>query len=77
MLTKELVHRGMCLLKYLPVCMVDAIITMLARLEYGDLTKYGIRRPRRGPFAHKTATGRSPVIDVGTIKKIQDGEIEA
>ncbi|XP_062158003.1 probable indole-3-pyruvate monooxygenase YUCCA10 [Alnus glutinosa] len=75
-LTKELVHRGMCLLKYLPFCMVDAIITMLARLEYGDLTKYGIRRPRRGPFAHKTATGRSPVIDVGTIKKIQDGEIE-
>ncbi|KAK4599567.1 hypothetical protein RGQ29_009563 [Quercus rubra] len=75
-LTKELVHRGMSLLNYLPVYMVDALITMLARLKYGDLTKYGIYRPPRGPFAHKNVTGRSPVIDVGTIGKIQNGEIE-
>ena len=43
---------------------------MLSRLEYGDLSKYGICRPQRGPFAHKIATGRSPVIDVGTLGKI-------
>ena len=76
MLTKELVHRGMSLLNYLPVYMVDTLITVLARLKYGDLTKYGIYRPPRGPFAHKNVTGRSPVIDVGTIGKIQNGEIE-
>ncbi|KAB1220410.1 putative indole-3-pyruvate monooxygenase YUCCA10 [Morella rubra] len=76
-LTKELVYRGMSLLKYyLPVYMVDVIITTLAKLEYGDLSKYGIHRPVQGPFANKIATGKSPVIDVGTIKKIQNGEIE-
>ncbi|KAK7828595.1 putative indole-3-pyruvate monooxygenase yucca10 [Quercus suber] len=58
------------------IYMVDTLITMLARLKYGDLTKYGIYRPPRGPFAHKNVTGRSPVIDVGTIGKIQNGEIE-
>ena len=66
----------MSLLNYLPVYTVDTLITVLARLKYGDLTKYGIYRPPRGPFAHKNVTGRSPVIDVGTIGKIQNGEIE-
>ena len=56
--------------------MVDTLITMLARFKYGDLTKYGIYKPSRGPFAHKNVTRRSPVIDVGTIGKIQNGEIE-
>ena len=49
---------------------------MLARLEYGDLTKFGIYRPLRGPFANKNVTGRSPVIDVGTIGKIQNEDIK-
>ncbi len=49
---------------------------MLSRLEYGDLSKYGICRPQRGPFAHKNATRRSPVIDVGTLGKIQNAEID-
>ncbi|KAB1227221.1 putative indole-3-pyruvate monooxygenase YUCCA10 [Morella rubra] len=75
-LNKELVHRGMSLLKYLPAYMVDTLITMLAKMEFGDLSKYGIRRPFRGPFANKNATERSPIIDVGTIKKIRNGEIQ-
>ncbi|KAF5468339.1 hypothetical protein F2P56_012497 [Juglans regia] len=75
-LTKDLVHRGMSLLNYLPVYMVDILITVLAKLEYGNLSSYGIHKPKKGPFANKIATGRSAVIDVGTIKKIQNGEIE-
>ena len=66
----------MSLLNYLPTYMVDTLITMLARLEYGDLTKFGIYRPPRGPFTNKNVTGRSPVIDVGTIGKIQNEEIK-
>ncbi|KAM3710502.1 hypothetical protein ACB098_01G035700 [Castanea mollissima] len=75
-LTKELVHRGMSLLNYLPIYMEDTLISMLAKLKYGDLTKYGIYRPSRGPFANKNVTGRSPVMDVGTIGKIQNEEIK-
>ncbi|XP_076947165.1 putative indole-3-pyruvate monooxygenase YUCCA10 [Bidens hawaiensis] len=37
---------------------------------------YGIQRPRKGPFSLQKDTGRSPVIDVGTISNIKAGEIE-
>ena len=75
MLTKESVALGMSLLKYLPVYVVDALVLVHANFIYGDLSKYGIQRPKIGPFTQKAITGRSPVIDVGTIKKIQGGEI--
>lgn len=75
-LTREMVHLGMVLLKYLPLDSVDALIVGLAELHFGDMTKYGIVRPSEGPFYLKGTTGRSPVIDVGTLKKIESGEIQ-
>ncbi|KAF7840100.1 putative indole-3-pyruvate monooxygenase YUCCA10 [Senna tora] len=74
--TKELVHQGMFMLRYFPMKLVDAVTTLMAKLEYGDLSKYGIRRPNKGPFYLKQVTGRSPVIDVGTIAKIKEGAIK-
>ncbi|KAM7507829.1 hypothetical protein LguiA_018282 [Lonicera macranthoides] len=55
---------------------VDNTRVMLSKLKYGDLTGYGLERPTRGPFFLKKITGRSPVIDVGTIDKIKDGSIQ-
>lgn len=75
-LTKEAVHRGMSLMKYLPVHIVDALTVIHATFFLGNLSKYGIHRPNIGPFFEKSLTGRSPVIDVGTIKKIKQGEIQ-
>lgn len=75
-LTKESVHLGMSLLKYLPTYLVDSLTLMHANFTYGNLSKYGIHRPKIGPFSQKASTGRSPVIDVGTIKKIKEGEIQ-
>ncbi|KAL4644006.1 hypothetical protein ACB092_02G132400 [Castanea dentata] len=75
-LTKEAVHRGMTLMKYLPVQIVDALTVIHAAFLFGNLSKYGIHRPNIGPFFQKSLTGRSPVIDVGTIKKIKQGEIQ-
>ncbi|XP_020213694.1 probable indole-3-pyruvate monooxygenase YUCCA10 [Cajanus cajan] len=75
-LTKELIHQGMCALKHLPVDVVDTMVTFLSDTEYGDLSKYGIYRPKKGPFYLKGVTGRSPIIDVGTIRKIKDGAIK-
>ncbi|KAK9293295.1 hypothetical protein L1049_021287 [Liquidambar formosana] len=71
-----MVHLGMVLLKYLPVFLVDTFITILSKFKYGDLSKYGIHRPKKGPFYVKEIMGRSPVLDVGTVKKIQVGEIQ-
>lgn len=75
-MTKELIHQGMRMVKYLPVQVVDTFITFLANLKYGDLSKYGIYRPKMGPLYLKNVTGKSTVIDVGTIGKIKEGAIK-
>ncbi|MED6220507.1 hypothetical protein PIB30_045421 [Stylosanthes scabra] len=74
--TKELIHYGMRMLKYLPLKVVDAGITLLADLKFGDLSEFGIRRPNKGPFYLKEAAGKAPILDVGTIDKIKEGEIK-
>jgi indole-3-pyruvate monooxygenase len=66
----------MRMVNYFPVYVVDKIITFLAKLKYGDLSKYGIYRPKEGPLHLKNITGKSPVIDVGTIEKIKEGAIK-
>lgn len=67
---------GMYLLKYLSCSFVDKIVLMFSKLLYGDLCKHGIQRPTKGPFYLKRETGRSPVIDVGTVARIKTGDIE-
>ncbi|TKY72768.1 indole-3-pyruvate monooxygenase YUCCA10 [Spatholobus suberectus] len=75
-LTKELTHQGMRMLKHLSVHVVDIIVTFLSNMKYGDLSKYGIYRPKKGLFYLKSVAGRSPVLDVGTIEKIKEGAIK-
>ncbi|XVF80550.1 hypothetical protein PTKIN_Ptkin15bG0082700 [Pterospermum kingtungense] len=75
-LSKQMVCLGLILLKYIPVNMVDTLMVMLSKLVYGDLTKYGIIRPKEGPFFMKVAYGKYPVFDQGTYNKIKSGEIQ-
>lgn len=51
-------------------------MVMLSRMVYGDVTKYGLRRPNEGPFCMKLKYGKYPVIDVGTFEKIKSGELK-
>ncbi|CAK9134804.1 unnamed protein product [Ilex paraguariensis] len=74
--TKEMIFVSMMLLKYLPLSVVDTLMALLTTLRFGNLSKFGINKPLIGPFTTKVISGRSPVIDVGTIKKIQAGEIK-
>lgn len=69
-------YLGLILLKHLPCNIVDSLMVMLSKLVYGDLAKYGIKRPSEGPFFMKVKYGKYPVIDVGTYEKIKSGEIE-
>lgn len=64
------------MVKYLPVQVVDKVITFLGNLKYGDLTQFGIYQPKHGPLYAKYLTGKSAVIDVGTVGKIKEGEIK-
>ncbi|CAK8564800.1 unnamed protein product [Lathyrus sativus] len=74
--TRDMIRIGMWLVQYFPVYIVDTIITLQAKLKYGDLSKYGIYRPKDGPLYIKNVTGKSAVIDVGTIEKIKEGSIK-
>ncbi|KAF7818248.1 putative indole-3-pyruvate monooxygenase YUCCA10 [Senna tora] len=75
-MSREMVHFGLCLVKYMPVKIVDTIMVLLSKLVYGDATKYGIERPKEGPFYMKVKYGKYPVMDVGTFNKIKSGEIQ-
>ncbi|XP_058781314.1 probable indole-3-pyruvate monooxygenase YUCCA10 [Vicia villosa] len=74
--TRDMIRLGMRLVQYIPVYIVDTIITLQAKFKYGDLSKYGIYRPKEGPLYLKNTTGKSAVIDVGTIEKIKEGAIK-
>uniref|UniRef100_A0A251VRG8 Flavin-containing monooxygenase n=1 Tax=Helianthus annuus TaxID=4232 RepID=A0A251VRG8_HELAN len=51
-------------------------VVVRSPLLYGDLGRFGIQRPLKGPILLKKETGISPVIDVGTISKIKTGDIK-
>lgn len=76
-MTKWLMNFGMKLVKWrLPVKFVDFILVTFAKIRYGDLSRYGIVRPNMGPFLLKAKTGRTTVVDVGTIDLIKKGVIK-
>ncbi|CAO2205105.1 unnamed protein product [Urochloa humidicola] len=63
------------LLMYLSVQTVDRILLLLTRLVLGDTAQFGIPRPSIGPMELKKVSGKTPVLDVGTIAKIKRGDI--
>lgn len=75
-LTKEMVFVGMCLMKYLSVEKVDKLLVFMSKMMYGDMSKYGLIRPKEGPFSIRVRTGRPPSIDVGCIKMIKKGKVK-
>ena len=61
----------MTLAHRLPMNVVDNLLVMAANLIFGDLSRYGITRPKMDPMILKSETGRSAVIDVGTVGLIK------
>lgn len=66
----------MSLLKYIEVDKVDKLMVLMSKLVYGDMTKYGLTRPKEGPFALKIKGGRTPTIDVGCVSRIKKGKVK-
>jgi hypothetical protein len=44
-------------------------------MTVGDLSRWGLVRPREGIVAQVERTGRIPMIDIGTVARIQEGTI--
>ena len=63
-------------MRWLPLRVVDKILLLLARIVLGNLEKYGLKRPSVGPLELKNTAGKTPVLDIGALKKIRSGEIK-
>ncbi|MDH7446534.1 flavin-containing monooxygenase [Aquimarina sp. 2201CG14-23] len=46
------------------------------RVVIGDLIKYGVQVSKKDPIDHLKQTGKTPVIDLGTVKQIKLGNIK-
>lgn len=64
------------LLRVFPVWFVDKLLVFFSWLTLGGTAKYHLVRPEEGPLSMKARTGKTPVLDVGTVAKIRSGEIK-
>ncbi|XP_044463622.1 probable indole-3-pyruvate monooxygenase YUCCA4 [Mangifera indica] len=67
---------AMALLKWLPIRLVDKILLLIAKFTLGNTDQLGLRRPKTGPIELKNITGKTPVLDVGTLSQIKSGKIK-
>ncbi len=63
------------LMSRLPTRIADTINAPLIRLLFGDITKLGLKKMPYGPFEQIQRERNIPVLDIGTIKHIQEGHI--
>ncbi|KAL5704550.1 indole-3-pyruvate monooxygenase [Ranunculus cassubicifolius] len=67
---------SMRLLKWFPVQLVDWFLLFCSWLILGATGPLGFKRPQVGPLEVKNLTGKTPVLDVGTLAKIKVGQIK-
>ncbi|XP_059637920.1 indole-3-pyruvate monooxygenase YUCCA2-like [Cornus florida] len=67
---------SMWLLKWFPIWVVDQFLLLVSRLMLGDTAQFGLHRPKLGPLELKRMSGKTPVLDIGTLAKIRTGEIK-
>ncbi|KAK6944978.1 Flavin monooxygenase-like [Dillenia turbinata] len=76
MLGKSTFGLSMWLLKWFPIRMVDQFLLLMSRIKLGNTARLGLNRPKVGPFELKNLTGKTPVLDVGTLAKIKSGNVK-
>ncbi|MGB5809597.1 MAG: NAD(P)-binding domain-containing protein, partial [Polyangiales bacterium] len=62
-------------LSRLPPRIADHLGVMTSKMMFGDLSSFGIRRPKMGPITQINTLGRVPLIDVGTIELVRNGTL--
>ncbi|CAA6665968.1 unnamed protein product [Spirodela intermedia] len=67
---------SMWLLKWLPIRAVDRFLLFVSWLTLGDTSQHGLERPHLGPLELKAVSGKTPVLDVGTLAKIKSGNVK-
>ena len=60
----------------IPFGIGDWLGTQIRKVIIGDLTKYGVPLSKQHPVVQLRETGKTPVIDLGTVKQIKAGKIK-
>ena len=63
-------------LRRLPLRVADGLARATARLTVGDLTRFGLPRPRRGIYTQMIRDRQIPILDAGFIAALRAGRIE-
>ena len=50
--------------------------TQIRKVYIGDLSKYGIESPKMGPTKQLLETGKTPIVDIGTVAAIKAEKIK-
>ncbi|KAE8671396.1 putative indole-3-pyruvate monooxygenase YUCCA4 [Hibiscus syriacus] len=66
----------MWMLKWFPIRLIDRLVLLVSSFVLGDTEKLGFHPPKVGPLELKSISGKTPVLDVGTIAKIKSGNIK-
>lgn len=64
------------MLEYLPFGIGDALGGLFRNIVIGNLSKYGLEFSSLSPAAQLRKTGKTPVIDIGTVDLIKRGRIK-
>lgn len=64
------------MMQWLPLWLVDKILLILTWLVLGNTEKWGLKRPLMGPLQLKNSEGKTPVLDIGALRKIRSAEIK-
>jgi len=60
----------------IPFGIGDWLGTQIRKVIIGDLTKYGVPLSKKHPTVQLRETGKTPVIDLGTVEHIKQGKIK-
>lgn len=58
-----------------PYRWVDAMNRPFLRLRFGNIRRYGLEWAVQGPMARIVESGRTPLIDIGTMQMLKSGRI--
>lgn len=60
----------------LPLGLGDWLGSQIRKVYFGNLSKYGLESSKMHPAVQLRETGKTPIVDIGTIKAIKDGKIK-
>ncbi|MGK0364104.1 MAG: cation diffusion facilitator CzcD-associated flavoprotein CzcO [Saprospiraceae bacterium] len=64
------------MLDFLPNFLTDSLGNLVQKIAIGNLEKHGIKTPEISPAKQLRELGKTPVLDLGTVTEIKNGNIK-